>query len=224
MALVKMTLQAYSDAKFSASAGSPYTVFLNPESFTHNSENSYDTPHPPGSPGDTPRFNYASQGKLAFSLLLDGTRVIDGNTITVSDEIATLRKLIFLYHGEKHSPYYVQVNWGSFQFQGRATTFNVSYTLFQPSGAPVRAKVELAFVSFIDAEALAQQADNQSADLTHRHLVQAGDTLPLLCHRIYGSSKYYLQVAARNNLVHFNRLEPGTWLHFPPLRTGATLN
>lgn len=219
MALVKMTLQAFSDGKFQSAAGPEYTVFLNPETISHNSENAYDTPHPPGSPGDTPRFNYASQGKLAFSLILDGTRPIDGNVIEVGDELKKLRNLVFLYHGAIHSPYYVQVSWGTLVFNGRATSFNVSYSLFRPDGAPVRAKVDLSFVSFIDATTLAMQADRQSADLTHHHVVQAGDTLPQLCHRIYGSSQYYIQVAQRNNLVNFSQLIPGTRLRFPPLRT-----
>lgn len=218
MAVTKMTLQAYSDGKFSSKAGDLYTVFLNPETYSLNGENSYDNSHPPGSAGDAPRFNYASKGNLSFSLLLDGTRVVDGRSIVVSTELEALRNLVFEYQGTGHSPYFVQITWGSFLFQGRATTFNVSYSLFQPSGAPVRAKVEMAFASYTAPDTLAQEADNQSADLTHRYLVKAGDTLPHLCFRIYGDARYYLQVARHNNLVHFSRLRPGTLLHFPPLR------
>ena len=218
MALVKMTLQAFSDGKFQSAAGPEYTVFLNPETISHNSANTYATPTQAGSPGDTPRFSHSSQGTLSFSLLLDGTRPIDSNVIDVSDELKKLRSLVFLYHGAIHSPYYVQVSWGTLIFNGRATSFNVSYSLFRPDGAPVRAKVDLSFVSFIDAATLAMQAGNQSADLTHHHVVQAGDTLPQLCHRIYGNSQYYIQVAQRNNLVNFSHLTPGMRLRFPPLR------
>ena len=218
MALLKMSLQAYADAQFTQSVGDPYAVFLNPESFTHKSENSYETPHPPGSAGDTPRFNYASQGSLDFSLLLDGTRAIDGKQIEVSDEIAALRDLVFAYHGQVRSPYYVQVAWGSFLFQGRLTTFNVSYSLFRPNGTPVRAKLDLAFVSFTDNETLAL-LDGQHQDATlRRYLVKAGDTLPQLCHAIYGDARHYLQVAKLNKLVHIGKLVQGTILHFPHLR------
>jgi nucleoid-associated protein YgaU len=48
-------------------------------------------------------------------------------------------------------------------------------------------------------------------------LVRDGDTLPLLCERIYGDPGYYIDVARFNGLVHFRCLEPGTRLHFPPL-------
>jgi len=214
MALLKMSLQAYADAQFTQAVGDPYAVFINPESFVHKSENSYETPHPPGSAGDTPRFNYASQGSLDFSLLLDGTRAIDGRQIEVSEQVAALRDLAFDYHGQVRSPYYVQVAWGSFLFQGRLTTFTVNYSLFRPDGTPVRAKVDLAFVSFTDNETLAQ-LDGQHKDATQRsYLVKAGDTLPQLCHAIYGDARHYLKVADDNNLVHLGKLVAGTVLHF----------
>ena len=217
MALIKLLLQAYADPGFKKKVGEDYRVFLNPESFSHKSENTYDTSRPPGASDDTPRFNYSSQGSVDMSLLLDGTRPIDGKTVNVSKEIATLRGLVFAYAGEIHSPYYVKLVWGSFIFNGRLTTFNVSYTMFRPDGEPLRAKVDLAFISFVNAKAAALKADRQSSDLSHHHLVGAGDTLPLLCHRIYGDARYYLQVARYNQLVHFSQLVPGTLLAFPPL-------
>jgi nucleoid-associated protein YgaU len=44
--------------------------------------------------------------------------------------------------------------------------------------------------------------------------VEAGDTLPLLCYRVYGDSRYYLAVAAHNRLDDFRGLQPGTLLCF----------
>jgi hypothetical protein len=70
----------------------------------------------------------------------------------VSQEIAALKNLLFVFPGQRRSPYHVQVTWGNFLFQGRLTTFNVTYSLFRPDGTPVRAKVELAFGSFPNKE------------------------------------------------------------------------
>ena len=47
--------------------------------------------------------------------------------------------------------------------------------------------------------------------------MQEGDSLPLMCHRIYGDARYYLEVARTNALVDFRSLRPGTELLFPPL-------
>lgn len=56
-----------------------------------------------------------------------------------------------------------------------------------------------------------------SPPMTHIVTVRAGDTLPALCHRIYGDSGYYVKVAAFNNLNPLRKLKPGTQLLFPPL-------
>ena len=52
-------------------------------------------------------------------------------------------------------------------------------------------------------------------------LTQAGDTLPLMCYRIYGEPKHYLSIARINNINNFRSLEPGINLQFPPIdKTG----
>jgi nucleoid-associated protein YgaU len=60
-------------------------------------------------------------------------------------------------------------------------------------------------------------AQDESPDLTHVRLIKDGDTLPALCHAIYGDPLRYLQVASVNGLDDFRRLEAGTRLVFPPL-------
>ena len=47
--------------------------------------------------------------------------------------------------------------------------------------------------------------------------MKSGDTLPLLCKEIYGSSAHYLRVAADNRLDDFRNLVPGQTLYFAPL-------
>ena len=63
----------------------------------------------------------------------------------------------------------------------------------------------------------ALRANRSSPDLSHMVQVRDGDTLPLLCHRIYNDCGRYLEVAKENKLANFRSLRPGTWLRFPPL-------
>ena len=58
---------------------------------------------------------------------------------------------------------------------------------------------------------------SSSPDLTHERIVEEGDTLPLMCHRIYGSTNHYLEVAKFNKLKYFKELTPGSKIYFPPL-------
>lgn len=217
MTLVKMLIQSYEDSTFSTKGAGKYTVFLNPESFTHTFEVAYDKTETLGQSGSTAKFKAIGDEEVSFDLMFDGTGVIPGKVIDVDAEVKKLRSVTLDYQGKLHSPYYLQLSWGTLLFNCHLTKFDVSYTLFRPDGSPLRAKVSLTFVGFTDTATKAKQADNQSSDLTHHHYVQAGDTLPLLCYRIYGHSRYYLAVAAHNQLINFRRLEPGKLLQFPPL-------
>ena len=81
----------------------------------------------------------------------------------------------------------------------------------------MRAKLSPKFEQYISPEKLAAQARTSSPDLTHYRTVNAGDTLPLMCHRIYQDSKYYIEIARVNDLLDFRNLEPGRRVFFPPL-------
>jgi len=82
------------------------------------------------------------------------------------------------------------------------------------------ASITSAFVEDRTAQAIFREAGKSSPDLTHVRVVKSGDTLPLLCKEIYGSSQYYLRVAAHNGLDDFRNLLPGQTLSFPPLDSG----
>jgi nucleoid-associated protein YgaU len=64
----------------------------------------------------------------------------------------------------------------------------------------------------------ALRAQRSSPDMTHTVRVKAGDTLPLLCQRIYRDASKYLEIARLNDLDGFRALAPGSELQFPPMR------
>lgn len=93
----------------------------------------------------------------------------------------------------------------------------LEYKLFDNEGQPLRAIGKATFSESTSPKLAGKIENLQSPDLTHKRTVQAGDTLPLMTERIYGDSKYYLEVAKINNLVNFRQLKPGQELFFPPL-------
>jgi nucleoid-associated protein YgaU len=94
---------------------------------------------------------------------------------------------------------------------------DIEYLLFTPKGVPLRCKLTTQFTQYLSAEKLQLKARKSSSDMTHRRTVVAGDTLPLLCFKIYQDSKYYIDVARANRLDSFKNLEPGRQIFFPPL-------
>jgi Contractile injection system tube protein len=164
---------------------------------------------------------FSGQEPISFSvrLLLDGTGVMEsGLNATLGWAATGVKKQVDRFLGicytpveEKHSPNRLHVNWGVVNFNGMMESVTINYTLFDQTGSPLRAELEILF--------RCDETPTQfsSPDLTHVRRAKAGDTLPLLAKEIYGSSRYYLFVAAANGLDDFRNLEPGTELYFPPL-------
>lgn len=198
-----------------------FSATLNPNSIKHNFGISY-TDKGPQQQGDispTTVFKGYESEKLDFELLLDGMGVT-GNTSTntVQKQLATLKKVTYAYDGEQHEPNPVVIAWGSsVNFQGRLTAISINYSLFDPSGNPLRATVSLSFAKYLTQQEKSALKKQSSPDLTHIIEFKAGDTLPMLCHKIYNDSSYYIEVARANNLVSARQIKPGTKIYFPPL-------
>ncbi|HEU0053299.1 MAG TPA: tail protein X, partial [Longimicrobium sp.] len=136
-------------------------------------------------------------------------------------QVEAFKGLVFAYYGQTHSPRFLQLVWGTLFFRCRLSELSISYTLFKPDGTPLRARADATFISYTDEKALAKQAKKSSPDLTHVREVRAGDTLPLLCWEIYGSSAWYPRVAEVNGLAGFRDLPVGMQIVFPPLEDAA---
>lgn len=207
-------------------AANVFEVTINPASYTHKYSTNFsgtgkEKDAAVGKPSPVPKFAASDPEKVSFSLTLDGTGVIpDAADITVSDQIEKLRDITYIYSGEDHEPDAVQLDWGDQlnAWQGRLTGLDIDYTLFDPDGAPLRATIKLDFIEALTEAQVAREGSNKSPDLTHIVQVVEGDTLPLLCQRIYKDVSKYLEIARFNNLDSFRTLTPGTLLRFPPMR------
>ena len=194
-----------------------FTVMINPENYKHTRTIKYEKETPFGAVGRAVRFASADTEKLNFTIWIDGTGVIDPYASDVATQIQQLNSVVYKYDGDDHQPNHLRLLWGTFIFFGRLTSIVTDYTMFKPGGAPLRAKVTLDFEGFMSKEEQSLTANRSSPDLTHVVEIKAGDTLPLLCHRIYKDPSYYTAAARANNLVNFRDLKPGLRVHFPPL-------
>ncbi len=121
------------------------------------------------------------------------------------------------------APLYVDNAWGLLAsravlgWSGATTQAAVIGMIASTFREPLRAKISLTFVEYISPAEIVKEEGKKSPDLTHLVQVRAGDTLPLLCDRIYRDSRYYMDVARINGLSSFRHLTPGMTLRFPPL-------
>ncbi|QXH50498.1 hypothetical protein KSS94_21520 [Pseudomonas fakonensis] len=221
-----MKLVAYSDEKYTAKVpGGSYEVMLNPEKLQWGRQVQYNEEAALDSSAPSAKYNKTPSETLSFELVIDCTGVVDDSRVDLPTEIANLSKVVYDYNGSIHRPNYVSVNWGGgLAFRGVLTSLSTSYTLFKPDGTPLRARLSLAFISYIDAQTLANKDDKSSPDMTHQVRVVDGDSLAQIVAGIYGEPGYYIQVARFNQLDKFRRLKTGQVLSVPPLKPQEAIN
>ncbi|MEI6897393.1 MAG: peptidoglycan-binding protein [Psychromonas sp.] len=207
-----------------------YIAMLNPNSIKLTQGINYNDCESGGTGlvASTSEFSGYATETLAFDFMLDGTGVVKGTESNsegqeskraiVSDALSKLQSVVYNYNGDEHEPNIVNISWGTLLFEGRLTSLSVDYTLFSSDGSPLRAKLSLAFKGYKTKKKILTQAKQQSPDLTHLIKVKAGDSLPLLCQKIYHDGSYCIEVAKYNNLLSFRHLLPGQSLYFPPLK------
>ncbi len=204
-------------------------VMYNPESFSQTYAIEYDGAlQSINSSKKAVKYQRSKPGKLNLKLIIDGTGVESIGLAqlfspkTTAQRVKDFIDLTFRMNGRIHEPNFLVVQWGGKEdggliFSCRLASVTVNYTAFNRDGSPLRAELEVELVSDLDDLKRLRQENKSSPDLTHTRVVKSGDTLPLLCTEIYGSPKYYLQVAAVNQLDNFRDLTPGQTLIFPPL-------
>jgi hypothetical protein len=175
------------------------------------------------------KFSGVKTQTVSFELILDDTGAMPPNEKikkNVKDQIELFKKTCYYFIGSKHETPYVKIHWNQESlfkynkqaFFARVDSFDVTYTMFSSDGEPISAKINATFGGTMDPETESSLKDKQSPDLTHMITVKAGDTLPMLCKKIYGDRQMHHEIARINNLISFRYLKPGIELIFPPIK------
>jgi nucleoid-associated protein YgaU len=89
------------------------------------------------------------------------------------------------------------------------------FTLFSPTGVPLRAKLTVAFREAWTIDEQLQETPRHSTDRTKLRRVQRGETLALIAWREYGDAAEWRAIAETNHLDNPRLLLPGMVLEIP---------
>ncbi len=220
--LKKLKIEAYKKITYSENEKvGEFTVMFNPTAYTQKYEVEYEGASGKGTTGSNQKFSRVLPQDYTFEFIFDGTGVSsekkDVNTLIEEffDVSATALS-------DTHRPPYLRISWGSLIVDCILKSAEISYTLFNNDGFPLRAKVSATFSENIEDFKRTAKEGKNSPDLTHVRTVYDGDTLPLMSYRIYGDSSYYIELARKNGLNNFRKLSTGNSLRFPPVKQGAS--
>ena len=223
--LERLTLKAFEDAHRSiprSKGRRQVEALFNPTPMKQSLGIEWSRQQAAGGSGVELSYGHTKPTCLEIELLFDGTGLHESGMYflaptSVNQRIDQFKEVAYEYNGNIHQPNFLLLEWGKVSFPCRLSSVDITYTLFDRDGTPLRAELALKLLSDESTENLAKKENKSSPDLTHARTVHRGDTLPLLTRDIYGSSTHFLRVARWNGLDHPLDLKPGHVLHFPPL-------
>lgn len=230
----KLTIVAYR-TPVRESEVATFTAQFDPSTYTQTFQHAYQGANGDGVNVSLPRSRYTQSlpMTLSFQLILDANEIqgtlsdlvafapndgLGGATDTgIYGAVDNFLQICYQYNGEIHEPNYLRIRWSSFERDCRLRSVNVQYTMFNRDGTPTRALLDVTFIGDTDEERRLREEDRQSPDLSRRHVVVSGDSLPRISEKAYGSNQYYLDLARYNRLNHFRVLTPGDVIRVPSL-------
>jgi nucleoid-associated protein YgaU len=165
---------------------------------------------------EPPEFTGTQPRSLEVEMFLDATDQADGD---VSASVATLLSAVRPTDKSKSSktpfPPIVVFSWGAAApFVGVIKQVSTSFTLFRPSGQPVRATCKISMQEY-DPSPPKQNPTSGALGSNRAHTVTLGDSLASIAHAEYGSPSLWRAIAAVNELEDPFNLRVGIELLIP---------
>jgi len=216
-----LTIVSYSDSERKSKLGT-FECFVSPMSIKLKRNNNFGTLNVVN--GTIPIVGFANGGRntMEVSILLDGTGAYaykNNEPIEVIKQLSSLLENTMQYKGSIHQPPFLKVMWGTLPvFLCRAESIDIDYKTFNSEGIPVQANVNLTLIEDVDEELSKKQANKESPDLFHEHIVLEGESLALISYNYYASTSYLKRIANANHLNNLYDIYPGQVLTIPPLK------
>jgi nucleoid-associated protein YgaU len=170
-----------------------------------------------------PEFTGSEPRSLSLEIFLDETDKAGDVSKDVDTLFACLVPLQTTLSAQKPSPPFVQFGWGTtVLFTAFLKSVSAKYTLFRPTGAPVRAACTISLEEIPD-EFGRQNPTSGSPNALRGHTMVEGDTLASVAYREYGNPTLWRALADANGIDDPLRVRPGTRLLVPrPDEAGKT--
>ena len=124
-----------------------YKVMVNPDDFVRTFSFQYAGNDTTSSGSTAGKHTGTGPESYSFTLLIDGTGIIDEKRKSVKHELESLMKVLFVTTDSGYVPNHVEISYCDDLFHCTVSNFKVSYTLFNTDGTPLRAKVTCDFKS-----------------------------------------------------------------------------
>lgn len=198
-------------------------VMFNPEEYTVNKDNNFAQMAVPGLGAPIIQFVHGNMQTLEMELFLDTYeehRVADRVINQASDDVRKLTRQVtdlLNINPATHAPPILIFAWASFTFKCVLARAMQRFIMFLPDGTPVRARLQVTFNEFTNADLEAKEIKRETVDYTKIHMVSQGETLSTIAWRAYGNPRLWRPIALRNAIDNPRVLAVGQQLILPHL-------
>jgi hypothetical protein len=186
--------------------GDRVPVLFNPEEYSLKRDINYAQAAVPGLSAPILQFVNGNLQTLEMELLLDTyeTHTEGGRTIAAagSDVRTQTRKITDLMNIDRttHAPPVLLFTWASLTFTCVLARATQQFLMFLPDGTPVRARLQVTFNEFRNADLEAKEIKRETADYSKLHVVRQGETLSAIAATVYGDPCLWRPIAIRNEV------------------------
>jgi nucleoid-associated protein YgaU len=187
---------------------------FNPPELSTNKSVNYSELQATGSGASIQQFTAGQARQLSVELFFDTSE----QRVDVREEYVDMFDILVDVDPELHAPPICRFVWGEgIIFTALVDSIDKTFTMFLPSGVPVRARVDVSFTEYKTSEYQQSEISPESTDVTKAWTVTEGDTLWLIASREYGDPDHWRTIARANDLQNPRALEAGDVLELPPL-------
>lgn len=193
-------------------------VLFNPAEYNISRSVNYAKLDIPGT--DSPIMQFINGGETSLDLTLHFDTQNDYIRKTSDDVRVYIQPIMsaLWIDGKLHAPPKAAFSWGGCFFKGIITDAKQSFTMFLPSGIPIRARLELTFKSNEDTIGARKGSPFESPNRTKARRMEKGAQLWRIAEAEYGQPKYWRVIADFNKLYNPRRLPVGKLLQLPPFK------
>jgi nucleoid-associated protein YgaU len=200
-------------------SGEQIEVLFNPKEYSISKTNTWQRAATSGANMPSTTFASGQPATMTVQLFFD-TYEMKMDVRRHTDKIARLMEVSIREEGEgqKLRPPKVKFHWGlTWTFKAVVTQVTQKFTLFLPTGTPVRATLDVTFQQIEDEGRFPGQNPTSGGNAGRRtHVVEAGETLDLIAHQELGDARQWRRLADMNRIWDPLALKPGSILVVEP--------
>jgi hypothetical protein len=203
--------------------GEKTPVQFNPEEYTHNREINYAQAPIPGLSAPILQFVNGNMQTLEMELFLDSYEEHRVGSTLVNAAQSDVRVLASRITGlmaiqpQTHAPPVLLFTWAKLAFTCVLARASQRFVMFLPDGTPVRARLNVTFNEYRNADLEAKEVKRETSDFSKHYVVAEAQTLSSIAGHEYGDPRLWRVIAIANQLQHARDLPPGTRLLLPNL-------